>query len=96
MFRNVIEMLTHQLPLCVIVVAWSGYPTQDFHVLRASFVYVDHSLPLLSQIVTPICNRMRVYRLHSLFLIALNLSASGGLCSYAGMIRESGGSEVNS
>jgi len=45
-------MLTSRLSLCVIAVDWSGYPTQDFHVLRASLVCNGRSIPLLSQVVT--------------------------------------------
>ena len=52
MFSNIIAMLTRRLSLCVIAVDWSGYPTQDFHVLRASLVCDGRSIPLLSQVVT--------------------------------------------
>lgn len=50
-FRNIIAMLTSQLSLCVIAVDWSGYPSQEHHVLRASLLCDGHSLPLLSWIV---------------------------------------------
>lgn len=50
-FSNIISMLTSRLSLCVIAVDWSGYPTQDFHVLRASLVCDGRSIPLLSQVV---------------------------------------------
>jgi hypothetical protein len=50
-FNNIIEMLTRQLSLVVIAVDWSGYPSQDYHVLRASLVCDGRSLPLLSKVV---------------------------------------------
>lgn len=50
-FSNIIAMLTSQLSLCVIAVDWSGYPSQEHHVLRASLLCDRRSLPLLSWIV---------------------------------------------
>lgn len=50
-FKNIITMLTSQLSLCVIAVDWSGYPSQEHHVLRASLLCDGRSIPLLSQIV---------------------------------------------
>jgi hypothetical protein len=50
-FNNIIEMLTRQLSLVVIAVDWSGYPSQDYHVLRASLICDGRSLPLLSKVV---------------------------------------------
>ncbi|MEL5559008.1 IS4 family transposase [Serratia ureilytica] len=50
-FKNIIEMLTRQLSLVVIAVDWSGYPSQDYHVLRASLICDGRSLPLLSKVV---------------------------------------------
>lgn len=50
-FRNIIAMLTSQLSLCVIAVDWSGYPSQEHHVLRASLICDGRSIPLLSWIV---------------------------------------------
>ncbi len=50
-FRNIIAMLTESLSLCVIAVDWSGYPSQEHHVLRASLICDGRSIPLLSQIV---------------------------------------------
>lgn len=44
-------MLTSKLSLCVIAVDWSGYPSQEYHVLRASLICYGHSIPLLSWIV---------------------------------------------
>lgn len=44
-------MLTSQLSLCVIAVDWSGYPSQEHHVLRASLLCDGRLLPLLSWIV---------------------------------------------
>jgi hypothetical protein len=50
-FSNIISMLTSQLPLCVIAVDWSGYPSQEHHVLRASLICDGRSIPLLSWVV---------------------------------------------
>lgn len=49
-FRNIITMLTSQLSLCVIAVDWSGYPSQEHHVLRASLLCDGRLLPLLNWI----------------------------------------------
>ncbi|MDE9495860.1 transposase [Xenorhabdus bovienii] len=58
-FRNIIAMLTESLSLCVIAVDWSGYPSQEHHVLRASLICDGRSIPLLSQIV-PSCEQQNV------------------------------------
>ncbi|EBD2439662.1 TPA: IS4/IS5 family transposase, partial [Salmonella enterica] len=50
-FNNIISMLTRQLSLCVIAVDWSGYSSQEYHVLRASLICDGRSPPLLSWIV---------------------------------------------
>ncbi|HBZ7669891.1 TPA: IS4 family transposase [Klebsiella variicola subsp. variicola] len=50
-FKNIISMLTGQLSLCVIAIDWSGYPSQDNHVLRASLLCDGRSIPLLSRVV---------------------------------------------
>ncbi|MBX9477114.1 IS4 family transposase [Yersinia enterocolitica] len=50
-FRNITSLLTRRLPWCVIAVDWSGYPSQAFHVLRASLICDGRSIPLMSQIV---------------------------------------------
>lgn len=50
-FSNIIAMLTSQLSLCVIAVDWSGYPSQEHHVLRASLLCDGRSLLLLSWVV---------------------------------------------
>jgi len=49
-FNNIISMLTSRLSLCVIAVDWSGYPSQEYHVLRASLICDGRSIPLLSHI----------------------------------------------
>ncbi|GKV93183.1 transposase [Pectobacterium carotovorum subsp. carotovorum] len=51
-FRGIITMLTRKLSLCVIAVDWSGYPSQEYHVLRASLLCDGRSLPLLSWIIS--------------------------------------------
>ncbi len=50
-FKSIISMLTSKLSLCVIAVDWSGYPSQEYHVLRASLICDGRSIPLLSHIV---------------------------------------------
>lgn len=50
-FKGIINMLTQKLSLCVIAVDWSGYPSQEYHVLRANLLCDGRSLPLLSWIV---------------------------------------------
>ncbi|SCC69709.1 hypothetical protein GA0061070_10941, partial [Kosakonia oryziphila] len=50
-FKNIISMLTNRFSLCVVAVDWSGYPSQEFHVLRASLICDGRSIPLLSWIV---------------------------------------------
>ncbi|MFU9139263.1 IS4/IS5 family transposase, partial [Erwinia tasmaniensis] len=48
LFKNIIAMLTSKLSLCVIAVDWSGYPSQEYHILRASLLCDGRSIPLLS------------------------------------------------
>lgn len=50
-FKSIISFLTSQLSLCVIAVDWSGYPSQEYHVLRASLICDGRSIPLFSWIV---------------------------------------------
>lgn len=50
-FKSIISMLTSKLSLCVIAVDRSGYPSQEYHVLRASLICDGRSIPLLSHIV---------------------------------------------
>lgn len=50
-FQNITTLLTRQLSWCVVAVDWSGYPSQQYHVLRASLICDGRSLPLLSRIV---------------------------------------------
>ncbi len=68
-FRNIISMLTESLSLCVIAVDWSGYPSQEHHVLRASLICDGRSIPLLSQIV-PSCDQQNS-KIQNAFLDAL-------------------------
>ena len=46
-FKHIISMLTSTLPLCVIAVYWSGYPSHEHHVLRASLLCDGRAIPLL-------------------------------------------------
>ncbi len=50
-FKGIISMLTSKLSLCVIAIDWSGYPSQKYHVLKASLICDGRSIPLLSHIV---------------------------------------------
>lgn len=68
-FRNIITLLTSQLSLCVIAVDWRGYPSQEYHVLRASLLCDGRSIPLLSWIIPSENNKM--YGLRTLFLMRL-------------------------
>lgn len=68
-FQNLIFMLTRQLSLCVIAVDWSGYPSQEYHVLRASLICDGRALPLLSHIV-PSAEQQKALH-HCAFLDAL-------------------------
>lgn len=47
-FNGIISMLTSQLSLRVIALDWSGYPSQENHVLCASLICDGRSIPLLS------------------------------------------------
>ncbi|MDK9358855.1 IS4 family transposase [Lelliottia sp. V106_10] len=68
-FHNITRLLTHDLSLCLIAVDWSGYPSQAFHVLRASLVCDGRSMPLLSQVVPS--SRQQHAQVHKAFLNAL-------------------------
>ncbi|NKI74238.1 IS4 family transposase [Dickeya sp. CFBP 2040] len=50
-FNQITSMMTKNMPWCVIAVDWSGYPSQAFHVLRASLVCDGRAIPLMSQVV---------------------------------------------
>jgi len=50
-FNHITSMMTQNMPWCVIAVDWSGYPSQAFHVLRASLVCDGRAIPLMSQVV---------------------------------------------
>ncbi|SVI00692.1 ISSfl3 ORF [Shigella flexneri] len=49
-FKNITSMMTNKLSWCVIAVDWSGYPFQEYHVLRASLLCDGRSIPLMSQV----------------------------------------------
>jgi hypothetical protein len=55
--------------LCAIAIDWSGYPSQAFHVLRASLVCEGRSIPLMSQVVPS--SRQQHMQVHKAFLNAL-------------------------
>lgn len=75
MFSNLIAMLTRRLSRCVIAMDSSGYPAQDFHVLRAGFICEGRSIPLMSHVVTSDMqqNAGRPARLHSSVRLAMPL-----------------------
>ena len=75
-FNKIISLLTHRLSWCVIAVDWSGYPSQEFHVLRASLVCDGRSIPLLSQIV-PSAKQQNA-RVQTSFLDALATAIAPG------------------
>ncbi|GKW01190.1 hypothetical protein PEC301877_00050 [Pectobacterium carotovorum subsp. carotovorum] len=50
-FNQITSMMTKNMPWCVIAVDWSGYPSQAFHVLRASLACDGRAIPLMSQVV---------------------------------------------
>lgn len=49
-FKNITSMMTNKLSWCVIAVDWSGYPFQEYHVLRASLLCDGRAIPLMSQV----------------------------------------------
>lgn len=73
-FHNITALMTRRLSLCVIAVDWSGYPSQAFHVLRASLVCDGRSIPLLSQVVPS--SRQQHAQVHKDFLDALAAAIS--------------------
>ncbi|EAX8474438.1 IS4 family transposase [Salmonella enterica] len=73
-FHNLTRLLTRDLTLCVIAVDWSGYPSQAFHVLRASLVCDGRSIPLRSQVVPS--SRQQHAQVHKDFLDALAAAIS--------------------
>ncbi|MFP2240985.1 IS4 family transposase [Pseudescherichia vulneris] len=50
-FHHITSMMTKNMPWCVIAVDWRDYPSQEYHVLRASLVCDGRAIPLMSQIV---------------------------------------------
>ncbi|QDX96996.1 IS4 family transposase [Pectobacterium carotovorum subsp. carotovorum] len=50
-FNNITSMMTKNMSWCVIAVDWSGYPSKEYHVLRASLVCDGRAIPLMSQVV---------------------------------------------
>ncbi|BBI91305.1 transposase [Serratia symbiotica] len=69
-FHNITSMLTQHLPWSVIAVDWSGYPAQQFHVLRASLICDGRSIPLMSHHI-PSCQQQDA-QIQKAFLNALN------------------------
>ncbi|EAA8385841.1 hypothetical protein EJT82_05315, partial [Salmonella enterica] len=57
-FCDLLIALTNSMrsPLCLpehfIAVDWSGYPSQEYHILRASLICDGRSIPLLSRLVS--------------------------------------------
>jgi hypothetical protein len=73
-FHNITALMTRRLSLCIIAVDWSGYPSQAFHVLRASLVCDGRSTPLMSQVVPS--SRQQHAQVHKAFLDALAAAIS--------------------
>lgn len=51
MYARIIAMLARHLSLCVIATDRRGYPTREWHLLRASLLCDGRSIPLLSKVV---------------------------------------------
>ncbi len=50
-FKNITSMMTNKLSWCVIAVDWSGYPFQEYHVLRASLLCDGRAIPLTRVVI---------------------------------------------
>ncbi|MEI7215377.1 IS4 family transposase, partial [Pectobacterium versatile] len=51
-YRQLVSRLTRGLSLCVIAVDWSGYPSSELSVLRASLLCDGRAIPLMSKVVS--------------------------------------------
>ncbi|HGY4714613.1 MULTISPECIES: IS4 family transposase [Klebsiella] len=51
-YQQLVSRLTHSLSVCVIVVDWSGYPSSELSVLRASLLCDGRAIPLMSKVIS--------------------------------------------
>lgn len=51
-YQQLVSRLTRSLSLCVIAVDWSGYPSSELSVLRASLLCDGRAIPLMSKVLT--------------------------------------------
>ncbi|WP_042859788.1 IS4 family transposase [Dickeya sp. NCPPB 3274] len=51
-YQRLISRLTRPLSLCVIAVDWSGYPSSELSVLRASLLCDGRAIPLMSKVIS--------------------------------------------
>ncbi|WP_414848925.1 IS4 family transposase, partial [Kosakonia quasisacchari] len=51
-YQQRVSRLTHSLSVCVITVDWSGYPSSEFSVLRASLLCDGSAIPLMSKVIS--------------------------------------------
>lgn len=51
-YQQLVSRLTHSLPFCVIAVDWSGYPSAELSVLRASLLCDSRAIPLMSKVIS--------------------------------------------
>ncbi|WP_137903845.1 IS4 family transposase [Enterobacter sp. 2VL] len=51
-YQQLVSRLTHSLSVCVIAVDWSGYPSSELSVLRASLLCDGRAIPLMSTVIS--------------------------------------------
>ncbi|WP_174872016.1 IS4 family transposase [Pectobacterium polaris] len=51
-YQKLVSRLTSSLSLCVIAVDWSGYPSSELSVLRASLLCDGRAIPLMSKVIS--------------------------------------------
>ncbi|QLR44117.1 IS4 family transposase [Enterobacter sp. RHBSTW-00994] len=51
-YQQPVSRLTHSLSVCVIAVDWSGYPSSELSVLRASLLCDGRAIPLMSKVIS--------------------------------------------
>lgn len=51
-YQQLVSRLTHSLSVCVIAVDWSGYPSSELSVLRASLLCDGRAIPLMSKVIS--------------------------------------------
>lgn len=51
-YQQLVSRLTHSLSVCLIAVDWSGYPSSELSVLRASLLCDGRAIPLMSKVIS--------------------------------------------